>query len=92
VISPSSSCLEKKALHQSSESWKLVFHLPVVGEVGGEILFKLRVLNSVWILVLAIEGMGLPSCNGCVGSVATRVLLGFNFIKWFGLYCRILCD
>jgi hypothetical protein len=39
----------------------LVFHLPAVGEVGGEILFRLRVLSSVWILVPAAEAKG-PSC------------------------------
>jgi hypothetical protein len=55
----------------------LVFRLPAVGEVGDEILFRLRVLNSVGILVLAVEIKGPPCCNGCVGRVATRVLLGF---------------
>jgi hypothetical protein len=43
-----------KALRQSSESWTLVFRLPGVGDVGGSFLFKLRVLNSVWILVPAL--------------------------------------
>jgi hypothetical protein len=30
--------------------------------------------------------------NGCVGSVATMVLLGFYFIMWLGLHCPILCE
>jgi hypothetical protein len=29
----------KKTLHLSSQTWKLFFRLPAVGEVGGEILF-----------------------------------------------------
>jgi hypothetical protein len=37
------------------EGWKLIFGLPVVSEEGGGILFRLRILNSIWILVLAIE-------------------------------------
>jgi hypothetical protein len=48
--------------------------------------------NSVWILVPAVEGNGPPCCNGCVGFVATRVLLEFYYIKWLSLYCPILCD
>jgi hypothetical protein len=55
----------------------VVFRLPAAGEVGGEITFKLRVLNTVWILIPAVEGKGPPCCNACVGSVTTRVLLGF---------------
>jgi hypothetical protein len=77
---------------QSSESWRLVFRLPAVGEVGREILFRLRVLNSVSILVPAVEDMGPPSCNGCVGSIATRGFLGVYFITYLDFYCPILCD
>jgi hypothetical protein len=89
--SPSSRCY-KNTLRQIRECWKFVFHLPRVGEVGGEILFGLRVLNSVWILLPAVEGKG-PLCfNGCVGTVATRGLLGYHFVTWFGWYCPMLCD
>jgi hypothetical protein len=52
----------------------------VVGEVGGEILFRLCILNSVSILVLATEGKRPPCGNMCVSSIATRVLLGFNLL------------
>jgi hypothetical protein len=51
-----------------------------------------RVLNSVWILVPAVEGKGPPCCNGCVGNVATSVLVGFYFIMWLGSYCLIVCE
>jgi hypothetical protein len=54
------------------QDWKLAFHLPSVSEVGGEILYRLLILNSVWILVLAIEGEGTSHCEACVRSVATR--------------------
>jgi hypothetical protein len=46
--------------------------LPMVSLVGGGILFRLLIPNSVWILVLAVEGERLPHCDVCVGSVATR--------------------
>jgi hypothetical protein len=80
VISPSSSCLGKKTLRLGRlgiEGWKLVFCLPAVNEGGGGILFRLCMLNSFWILVPVVEGEGLPTCNERVGSIATRVLLGF---------------
>jgi hypothetical protein len=54
--------------------------LPAAQEVGGEILFRLRILNSVWILILAVEGKLPPCCNPCVKSAATRVCWGFNLI------------
>jgi hypothetical protein len=65
--------MKKKSLHQSIESWNLVFCLPVVGKVGSEIMFRLRVLNTVWILLSAVEAKGLPCCNGAVRRVATKV-------------------
>jgi hypothetical protein len=34
-----------------------------VGEVGGGILFRLLILNSVWIIILAVEGEGPPLYN-----------------------------
>jgi hypothetical protein len=46
----------------------LVFRLPAVGEVNAEILFSLRVLNSVWIFVQAVETKGPLCCNGRVES------------------------
>jgi hypothetical protein len=48
----------------------------VAGEVGNEILFRFRILNSAWILVPTVEGKGLPCCNGCVRFIATRVFPG----------------
>jgi hypothetical protein len=72
------------------QSWKSVFGLTAVGEMGGEILFRLSVLSSVWILVPAVEGEGPTCCNGCVGSVVTTILVGFYFIVWLVLYCPIL--
>jgi hypothetical protein len=70
---------------------KFVFRLPAVGEVGGEILFRLRILHSIWILIPAVEGKGPPCCNGYVGSFAKWVLVGFYFM-WLCLYCPIMCD
>jgi hypothetical protein len=46
----------------------LAFPLPAVDEVGGEIVSS---------LVLGVNYGGLPCCNTCVRSVATRVLAGF---------------
>jgi hypothetical protein len=62
------------------QGWKFVFQLPAVGEVGVEILFRLHVLISVWILVPAVERKGPPCSNGCVGSVAAKVLVGFYYV------------
>jgi uncharacterized RDD family membrane protein YckC len=59
------------------EGCKLVFRLSAVSEVGIEIPFGLRILKSFWILLPAVEGEELYACNACVGSVATRFLLGF---------------
>jgi hypothetical protein len=60
------------------EGWNLVFRFPTVSEVGGEnFFFMMGVLNSVWILVPAVEGEEPPCCNVRVGRVATWVLLGF---------------
>jgi hypothetical protein len=75
MFSPSSNGLERKTLCQSSKGWMSVFHLPVACKVGGEILFRLLVLNSIWILVLTVADKGPPCCNTGVRSVATRVLI-----------------
>jgi hypothetical protein len=80
VISPSSLLLKRKTSFEVGSDlkhFKRVFRLPAVGEVGGEILFRLRVLNCVWILFPAVEDKGPHSCNWCVGSVSTRVLMDF---------------
>jgi hypothetical protein len=55
--------------------------LSEVGEVVSKTLFWLRLLNSVWILVSAVEGVA----TLCVGSVATRILMGFLCYYLFGL-------
>jgi hypothetical protein len=73
----------KKTFHLSSQRWKLVIRLPAVSEVGGKILFRLHIINSVWTLVSA----GPPCIKECVRSVATRTLVGFYIILWLGLYC-----
>jgi hypothetical protein len=77
VIFPSLQCFRMKILCLIMQGWNLVFRLPAAGEVGGQILFRLRVLNYVWILIPAVENKGPPCCNACVWSIATRVLLGF---------------
>jgi hypothetical protein len=59
-------------LHLGIDGWKLAFHLPAVSEVGCEILFRLPILISVWILVLTVEVEGTPRCEVCVRSAATR--------------------
>jgi hypothetical protein len=60
VICPFLQLFRMKALHQSILGWSLIFRLKVISKVGGEILLRLRILNSVWILVPAAEGKGLP--------------------------------
>jgi hypothetical protein len=67
-----------KTLRLGIEGWKLVFRLSAVSEVGGGILFRLLIRNSVWILVLAVEGEGPPRCDVCVRSLQ-QGLLGFVF-------------
>jgi hypothetical protein len=63
VISPSSSCLVRKP---SIKIWELEagFLFASGWQVGGEILFRVDVLNSVWILVPTVEGKGPPCCKG----------------------------
>jgi hypothetical protein len=57
-----------------------VFRLPAASDVGGEIPFRLRLLNSVWILVPAVKAKG-PSCsNACVGSAPQGFCWGFNLL------------
>lgn len=57
------------ARHRRLES---CLSLPAVSEVCGEILFRLLILISVWILILAVESEGTSHCKVCVRSVATR--------------------
>jgi hypothetical protein len=54
------------------EGWKFVFSLLAASEVGGGILLRLLALNSIKILILAVEREGPSFCNACVGSVTTR--------------------
>jgi hypothetical protein len=59
----------KKTLHLGDlsllgiDSWKIPFRLPAVGKVGGEIMLRLCIQNSVWILVQAVEGERPPCCT-----------------------------
>lgn len=39
--------------------------MPAVSEVGGEVLFRLCVLNFVWILIPTVEAKGQCCGNGC---------------------------
>jgi hypothetical protein len=72
VIFPFLQLFGMKTLCLGNEGWKLVLRLPVVSKVCGGILFRLLILNSVWILVLAFEGKGLPLCDVCGRSVPTN--------------------
>jgi hypothetical protein len=66
-------------LRLSIEGWDLIFRLPAVSKVGGGILFRLLILNSVWILVLVVEDKGPPHCDACVRSVATSFARGLSY-------------
>jgi hypothetical protein len=70
----------------------LVFRLPAVGEVGDEILFRLSVLNSLWILVLAVEEGSALSQRACRVRCNKGFVRVLYFIMLLGLYCPILCD
>jgi hypothetical protein len=60
-------------LRLGTEGWKLVFRLPTVGGVGGEILFRLRIL-----LVPAVESsMGPPCCNKTLAGVCFECVYAF---------------
>jgi hypothetical protein len=77
-ISLSSLVLKRKTsveIGSDLKYFKRVFRLSAACEVGGEIVFRSRVLNSVWILYPAVEAKGPHCCNGCVRSVSTRVLM-----------------
>jgi hypothetical protein len=50
-----------------------------------KILFRSCVLNSVWILILAVESKGLPCYNGYVGALQQGFLWGF--ILLYGWAC-----
>jgi hypothetical protein len=78
-----------KMLHLGIKGWELVFHLPAVSEVGGGILFRLLILNSVLTLILAVEGKGLRHYDACLWSIATR-LLEFYTNMWLDMYRPIL--
>lgn len=92
----SSSCLERTpSIHTSSKTWKWFSHLPVVSMGSGEILFKWYILNSVWILVQAVEGKRPPCCSrqgsSCMlGAMQQRYC--WHFIILLGLYHPILCN
>jgi hypothetical protein len=59
AMAPVGAALDRAGLSGlSSHSWNLFFHLLAVGEVDDEIIFRLRVLNSVWIPVPAVEAKG----------------------------------
>jgi hypothetical protein len=49
------------------QGWMFVLQLPAVGEVGVEILFRLLVLISLWILVPAVEKRDRLVATGLLG-------------------------
>jgi hypothetical protein len=69
VISTSSSFFRKKTTHLNMQSWKFVFRLPAIGEVGDEILFgfSFRPLKSRDRLV-ATDMTGALQQGVCWGS------------------------
>jgi hypothetical protein len=55
MIPPPPAVYEKRFI-QVLRLGKEAFRLQGAQEIGGEILFRLCIVNSVWILVLATEG------------------------------------
>jgi hypothetical protein len=76
--------IRKKTRHLNTQSWKFVFRLPAIGEVCGEILFRLRVLNSVWILALAFEIKDRLVATGVSGALQ-QGFCGVSFYYVVGL-------
>jgi hypothetical protein len=65
------------------QSWTFVFHLVSAGEIDGDILFRLRVLSSFRILLMATEGeeptlqwVFRERCNNDFGGILFYCVVG----------------
>jgi hypothetical protein len=67
-------------LHLVIEGQNLAFHLPVVSELGGGILFRLFFLNSVWILFLPFRKKDRLIATCLLGALQPGFVLLLNWV------------